>query len=69
MAFAKMNYTAVLAMLLGNFSFKLAARMGGPEGVMANQKLEVTLTPGTGMWMHCHKRAPSESSREADAVP
>lgn len=56
MAFAKMNYTAVLAMLLGNFSFKLAARMGGPEGAMAAQKYEITLTPSTGMWMHCCKR-------------
>lgn len=57
MAFAKMNYTAILALLLGNFSFQLAERMGGAEGVMAAQKYEVTLTPSTGMWMHCYRRA------------
>lgn len=57
MAFAKMNYTAILALLLGNFSFQLADCMGGAEGVMAAQKYEVTLTPSTGMWMHCHRRA------------
>ncbi|KAL0023129.1 hypothetical protein WJX77_004743 [Trebouxia sp. C0004] len=56
MAFAKMNYTAILALLLGNFSFQLAERMGGAEGVMAAQKYEVTLTPSTGMWMHCCRR-------------
>ena len=56
MAFAKMNYTAIMAQLLGSFTFDLAERMGGAEGVMAAQKYEVTLTPSTGMWMHCHKR-------------
>lgn len=67
MALAKMNYTTILAMLLGNFSFTLAERMGGAEGTMAAQKYEITLTPSTGMWMHCHRRAPeSMSGHNAD---
>ena len=56
MALAKMNYTAVLAHLLSRFSFKLAPRMGGAEGVLKAQKLEILLTPSTGMWMHCQPR-------------
>lgn len=61
MALAKMNYTTILAMLLGNFSFELAERMGGAQQVMADQKYEITLTPSTGMWMHCHKRGQTHS--------
>lgn len=57
MALAKMNYTAVLAHLLGKFSFSLAPRMGGADGVLRAQKYEVLLTPSTGMWMHCQPRA------------
>lgn len=57
MALAKMNYTAVLAHLLGKYSFKLASKMGGTEGVLRAQKYEVLLTPSTGMWMHCEPRA------------
>ena len=64
MALAKMNYTTILAMLLGNFTFTLAERMGGAEGVMAAQKYEITLTPSTGMWMHCHERASDSPSRQ-----
>ena len=56
MALAKMNYTAVLAHLLGKFSFELAPRMGGAEGVLKAQKTEILLTPSTGMWMHCKLR-------------
>ena len=62
MAFAKMNYTAIMALLLGTFTFDLAERMGGAEGVMAAQKYEVTLTPSTGMWMHCHKRVHTDTT-------
>ena len=66
MALAKMNYTAILAMLLGNFTCTLAERMGGgfAEGVMAAQKYEITLTPSTGRWMHCHMRASDSPSRQ-----
>lgn len=57
MAFAKMNYTSVLARLLGMFTFELAPQMGGSEGVMAAENYAITLMPSKGMWMYCKPRA------------
>ena len=56
MAFAKMNYTAVLARLLGSFEFELAPQMGGSEGVMDAENYAITLMPSKGMWMYCKSR-------------
>ena len=56
MAFAKMNYTSVLARLMGTFTFELAQQMGGSEGVMEAENYAITLMPSKGMWMHCRSR-------------
>ena len=56
MAFAKMNYTSVLARLMGTFTFELAQPMGGSEGVMEAENYAITLMPSKGMWMHCRSR-------------
>jgi len=56
MAFAKMNYTSVLARLMGTFTFELAQQMGGSQGVMEAENYAITLMPSKGMWMHCRSR-------------
>ena len=58
MAFAKMNYTSVMARLLGSFTFELAPQMGGAEGVLQSENYAITLMPSKGMWMHCKPRVP-----------
>ena len=58
MAFAKMNYTSVLARLLGSFTFELAEQMGGAKGVEETENYAITLMPSKGMWMHCKLRLP-----------
>lgn len=57
MAFAKMNYTSVLARLLGTFTFELAPQMGGSKGVLEAENYAITLMPSKGMWMNCKPRA------------
>ena len=56
MAFAKINYTSVLARLLGAFTFELAPHMGGSKGVLEAENYAITLMPSKGMWMHCKSR-------------
>lgn len=51
-AFAKMNYTSVMARLLGSFKFELAPQMGGSKGVLESENYAITLMPSKGMWMH-----------------
>ena len=51
-----MNYTAVLARLLGSFTFELAPAMGGREGVLEAENYAITLMPSKGMWMYCRSR-------------
>ncbi len=51
-----MNYTALLATLLGRFNFKLAPEMGGYEGVRAAEHMAMTLQPGGGLRMRCKPR-------------
>jgi Cytochrome P450 len=57
--FARVSYLTTMARLLGNFHFRLADRMGGPEGVLATQRMAVTLQPAKGLWMHCEPRVPT----------
>ncbi|EIE22263.1 cytochrome P450 [Coccomyxa subellipsoidea C-169] len=54
---AKMNYTAATALLLSHFSFRLADRMGGPEGVIASEMARITVAQRDGMWMHALPRS------------
>ncbi|KAK9820314.1 hypothetical protein WJX72_008814 [[Myrmecia] bisecta] len=53
---ANMNLTATLAQLLGYFSFRLADEMGGPEGVLAAERVSLTVSSVKGMKMHCIPR-------------
>eukprot|EP00208_Stichococcus_sp_RCC1054_P002339 CAMPEP_0206139828 /NCGR_PEP_ID=MMETSP1473-20131121/7467_1 /ASSEMBLY_ACC=CAM_ASM_001109 /TAXON_ID=1461547 /ORGANISM="Stichococcus sp, Strain RCC1054" /LENGTH=576 /DNA_ID=CAMNT_0053533745 /DNA_START=97 /DNA_END=1827 /DNA_ORIENTATION=+ len=55
-ALAKMNVTAALAILLGNFHFELAPEMGGPDGVRAAEHMAMTLQPEKGIIMKVHPR-------------
>jgi hypothetical protein len=48
---------AVLALLLGNFSFELTPEMGGFEGVDASARQTVTLRPGNGLMMTLRHRS------------
>lgn len=59
-AFAKMNFTSVMARLLGSFQFELAPRMGGARGVQESENYAITLMPDKGMWMHCKPRVSLE---------
>ncbi|CAK0779841.1 hypothetical protein CVIRNUC_004867 [Coccomyxa viridis] len=55
-ALAVMNLTATLAMMYGSFTFRLAAEMGGPEGVRAAEHLSITMSCDKGMKMHVNSR-------------
>lgn len=55
-AFAKTNYTSVMARLLGSFKFELAPQMGGCKGVLESENYAITLMPSKGMWMLCKPR-------------
>ncbi|KAK9915327.1 hypothetical protein WJX75_007673 [Coccomyxa subellipsoidea] len=54
---AKMNYTAATALLLSQFTFRLADRMGGPEGVLAGEMARITVAQRDGLWMHAVPRS------------
>ncbi|EIE20661.1 cytochrome P450 [Coccomyxa subellipsoidea C-169] len=56
---AKLNLATTLAQLYGNFSFRLADEMGGPEGVKAAECTSITLSCSKGMKMHAVPRVPS----------
>ncbi|CAL8468775.1 g8316 [Coccomyxa elongata] len=53
---AKMNYTAATALLLSHFTFRLAERMGGADGVLASEVARITVAQRDGMWMHAVPR-------------
>eukprot|EP00884_Botryococcus_braunii_P008881 jgi/Botrbrau1/17995/Bobra.0713s0002.1 len=57
MALAKMNALTTLALLVSNFSFQLADRMGGPEGVLETTVERISVIPQGGMWLHCAPRS------------
>eukprot|EP00884_Botryococcus_braunii_P015488 jgi/Botrbrau1/2622/Bobra.145_1s0040.1 len=57
MALAKMNGIATLALLISNFNFRLAEKMGGPEGVNKATVERISVCPKGGMWLHCIPRA------------
>ncbi|KAK9819280.1 hypothetical protein WJX81_006108 [Elliptochloris bilobata] len=50
---ATINYKVLLALLLGNFRFRLAEEMGGVEGVEASICMRATLQFRDGLKMHC----------------
>lgn len=54
---ALVELKAVLAMLLGNFSFTLAPEMGGYAGVEASAQQTVTLRPSNGVLMTLQHRS------------
>ena len=55
---AKTSMASTLCRLYGNFSFKLAESMGGPEGVRASERLALAIiNPDKGMYMHAIPRA------------
>lgn len=56
-ALALVELKAVLALLMGTFSFQLHPSMGGFEGVDAAAKQTVTLRPAHGLLMTLHHRA------------
>ena len=45
-----------IAALYQRFSFRLAERAGGPEGVESEVVLRLTLQPGKGLWMNAVPR-------------
>jgi hypothetical protein len=47
---------STLVLLLGNFHFRLAARVGKAEDVVANSQICITLRPPEGMWLHALPR-------------
>lgn len=53
---ARLNLATTLAQLFGNFSFRLAAEMGGPAGVRASEITSITLSCAKGMKMHAIAR-------------
>ncbi|CAL5223871.1 g6460 [Coccomyxa viridis] len=53
---ARLNLTATLAQLYGNFSFQLAPKMGGAQGVEASRRTAITLSCDKGMWMNFGQR-------------
>ena len=49
--------TSTLCRLFGNFSFRLADKMGGVEGVRASEALALAIiNPSKGMYMHVEPR-------------
>ncbi|WIA28825.1 hypothetical protein OEZ86_011354 [Tetradesmus obliquus] len=56
-ALALVELKAVLALLLGNFAFRLAPEMGGLAGVDADARLAITLRPEHGMLMSLRHRS------------
>ncbi len=53
---AKASIMSTLVLLLGNFNFRLADRMGKAEDVLANAVTRITLQPPDGMWLHAVPR-------------
>eukprot|EP00884_Botryococcus_braunii_P014289 jgi/Botrbrau1/22861/Bobra.0065s0019.1 len=58
MSLARMNALTTLALLASHFSFRLADKMEGAEGVMQRTRERVSITPGGGLWIHCTSRVP-----------
>eukprot|EP00884_Botryococcus_braunii_P008587 jgi/Botrbrau1/1772/Bobra.0217s0027.1 len=56
LSLARQNIATTVALLLSNFTFKLAEQMGGPEGVQALEFERITVSPKHGMWLHAIPR-------------
>jgi hypothetical protein len=53
---ARASMMSTLVLLLGNFRFTLAERMGKAADVLANSQICITLRPPDGMWLHAVPR-------------
>ena len=53
---ARLMHDGGIAALYQRFSFRLAERAGGPEGVESEVVLRLTLQPGKGLWMNAVPR-------------
>ena len=67
---AKITAMTTLARLYGSFSFKLSEDMGGPEGVRANEHLNLgIISPANGLRVHAVPRvSPSPSASQQSAT-
>ncbi|CAD7702104.1 unnamed protein product [Ostreobium quekettii] len=53
---AMMELLSVMAVLLANFEFRLADKMGGWDGACSRQYNAMALAIDGGMWLQCHPR-------------
>jgi len=65
---ARLMHDGGIAALYQRFSFRLAERAGGAEGVESEVVLRLTLQPGKGLWMNAVPRVAEANADVAPAV-
>lgn len=56
-SFADVSMMTTLAVLLANFSFRLADNMRSPEEEIAGTRVAILLHPRNGVWVHALARS------------